>query len=86
MSVKALKDAVKKSAKDKFEEGTVIRWVSSGKYNYAALKTAVGWYTTARSYNTFVDEVVTFDELLEIISRAETTDVAYASEWTEVDG
>ncbi len=86
MSVKALKDAVKKSAKDKFEVGTVVRWVSSGKYNYAALKTDAGWYTTARSYNnTFVDEVVTFDELLEILARSETTDVAYAETWVEVD-
>lgn len=87
MSMKALKDAVKKSKRDKFEVGTVIRWLSSGTYNYAAIKAGNGqWYTTAAGYNRFVSQIVSFDELLEILGRSETTEVAVSAAWDTVDG
>lgn len=86
MSVKALKEAVKRAARDKFEVGDVVRWTSAGRYTYAAIKTEIGWFTTSRYGNPFVAQVLDFDELLEVIARSETTDVAYASVWTEVEG
>lgn len=84
MSMKALKDAVKKSKRDTFADGTVIKWTASGTYTYAAVKTAVGWFTTAREYNSFVEQVVSFDELLEILGRSETSDVMVATAWETV--
>lgn len=48
MSLKALRKAVKGSNRDKFDDGTVVKWTASGRYAYAALKTPVGWYTTPR--------------------------------------
>lgn len=86
MSMKSLQQAVKKSQKDEFEEGTVIRWIASGKYMYGAMKTSVGWYTTATSHNNgSVPQVLTFDRLLEIIGKAETTQVAVATQWMEIN-
>lgn len=85
MSMKALRDAVKKASRDTFDVGTVIRWKASDRYDYAALKAGDGqWYTTARSYNTFVPEVVKFDDLLKILTRSEVSDVMVATGWDTV--
>jgi len=81
--LKELRKAVKKS-KDDFEVGTVVRWTSSDRYTYVAVKTPVGWYTTARYGNPFVSEVITFEDMLEIVSRGETSDVEIATEWATV--
>lgn len=90
MSVKALKDAVKRSKKDTFETGDVIAWKSTSarngrEFNYAAIKTPVGWFTTAAGYNSYVSQILTFDELLDVIARAETTEVRIAVEWKSID-
>jgi hypothetical protein len=85
MSMKALRDAVKKANRDTFDVGTVIRWKASDRYDYAALKAGDGqWYTTARSYNTFVPEVLKFDDLLKILTRSEVSEVAVATAWDTV--
>jgi hypothetical protein len=96
MSMKALRDAVKKANRDTFDVGTVIRWKASDRYDYAALKASdrydyaalkAGdgqWYTTARSYNTFVPEVLKFDDLLKILTRSEVSEVAVATAWDTV--
>lgn len=59
MSMKALKYALKHALRDEFEEGTVIRWTmvfenSDKRYRYAAIKTPVGWCTTAQPVQTEV--------------------------------
>lgn len=84
MSMKALKSALKNKIADEFEVGTVIRWTSSGTYTYAAIKSPVGWFTTARDYNTYVPQQVTFDQLVKILQRAETTEIEVATEWQEI--
>lgn len=84
MSMKALKKAVKSANKDTFEVGTVIRWTSSGKYSYAAIKSPVGWYSTAAGYNPYVKQIMTFEELLRVLGRAETSNVEVSSEWEKV--
>jgi len=72
---------------DIFDEGTVIRWVASGRFTYAALKTPTGWFTTARalpeSYQ-HVPQVVTYPHLKRLLSKAGTTQVEVATEWASV--
>jgi hypothetical protein len=84
MSLKELKKAVKKS-KDDFATGTVVRWVASDRYTYAAIKTPVGWVTTARYGNSFVPQTLDFDGLLDIVARAETSKVEVATAWEAVE-
>lgn len=83
-NIKALKKALKSKTTDGWELGTVIRWTAAGTYSYAALKTAVGWVTTARYMNGYVSKNVSYDELVEVLSRSETTDVAVATEWASI--
>lgn len=85
--LEAIREVRKQAVIDDFEYGTVIRWTTDAGYNvylYAAIKTPVGWATTAKTGNTHVEQVVTFEELLEILGRAETTDVRVAAEWTTI--
>lgn len=84
MSMKELRKAAKKR-KDEFENGTVVRWTAAGVYTYAAIKTPVGWFTTANN-NAYTPNVLrTFDDLLKVIARSETSNVAVATAWTPVD-
>lgn len=84
MGLKALRKALKNKVVDEFETGTVIRWLASDRYTYVAVKTPVGWYTSAKVYNDFVPQVVDFDELTEILSRSETSNIEVAESWTPV--
>lgn len=70
--------------KDNFELGTVIRWTASGKYSYAALKTEVGWATTAQVGNRFVDGALSYERLLEVLMASETTDVMVSTGWDSI--
>jgi hypothetical protein len=73
--MKAVKKAVKKS-KDDFENGTIVAWTASDKYSYAAIKTPVGWYTTASDRAAWtVEKIITFKDVLKILSRKESTNV-----------
>jgi cytochrome bd-type quinol oxidase subunit 1 len=75
MSMRAVKKAVKRS-KDDFENGTIIAWTSAERYTYAAIKTPVGWYTTASDRAAWtVEKVITFEEVLKILARGESGDV-----------
>lgn len=85
--LKAVVEAVSSSPsnRDDFAVGDVIRWVRSGTYTYAALKTPVGWFTTSRlSSNPYVPKVVSFGELLDCLSDPETSDVCVAAEWHQI--
>lgn len=85
MSMKALQKALKGKNVDKFEVGTVIRWVASDKYNYAAIKAGNGqWYTTAASFNTYVSQILDFDGLCEVLARSEVTDIRVSDTWNTV--
>lgn len=72
--------------RDRFPVSTVIRWVANGRYTYLAVKTEVAWFTTARPGNPFVKQQLDYEELRDILSRPETTDIAIAASWTGLDG
>lgn len=79
MSLKELRKELKKNKAMSFENGTVIKWTASDRYTYAAIKTPVGWYTTANN-NPYVPNVIhKFENLLEILKRDETSDVRIAT-------
>lgn len=87
MSMKALRKALKSKIVDEFESGTVIRWTASQRYTYAALKVDNGmWYTTATNFNSFVDQVVNFDTLVEILARAEVSEIQVSDNWLSLNG
>jgi hypothetical protein len=84
-AVRDLKKALKNKVTDRFKTGDVIRWKAAGFYSYAAIKTPVGWYTTASNRAAaYVGQVVSFDKLLEILNRSETTDIQVATEWEDI--
>lgn len=85
MSIKAIKEARKAKPRDRFENGTVIRWTSGGRYNYAAIKTPVGWVTTAREYNRHCPQTCSFETLVDVLSASDVTDVEIAQTWRSVD-
>ena len=84
MSIKAVQEALAKSHKDNFELGTVLKWTSGVKYVFAAIKTPVGWYTTSQSPRSPIAGILTFDELLDALSRPDATDVMVAQVWTPI--
>jgi hypothetical protein len=86
MSMKALRKALKSKVEDTFEVGTVIRWTGAGRYTYAAIKAGDGrWYTTAQSYNTYVDQsYATLGALMKRLVESDVTDVAVSTEWASV--
>lgn len=82
-AIERLRVDLKSKQTDLFKAGDVIRWRASDRYEYAALKTDTGrWYTTAQSANQFVDKVLDYDELLEVLGRTEATNIVVASAWT----
>lgn len=88
MSMKTLKEALAEVKRDTFEDGTVIRWLASGRYTYAALKTPVGWYTTAKAmpdYAQRVPQVVNFEQLLNVLGKSEVSKIEVASTWVGID-
>lgn len=85
-AIKELRKAIRQSRRDDFADGTVLRWTSGGRYTYAAIKTAVGWFTSARPGNPFVESVLDFDGLLEVLSRPDASDVEVAVVWENVAG
>jgi hypothetical protein len=83
--VEALRKALDKRTIDRFEVGDVIRWTASERYTYAAIKTNGGWYTTARTGNPFIDtRFDTFEELVEVLSRSEVSEVYVSTAWEAI--
>ena len=73
---------------DTFKDGDVIRWTSSGKYSFTALKTPGGWYTSAAKFGktipSGVPQIANWDQLYEILKRDEVTDVQVATSWGDL--
>lgn len=84
MSIEKLRETLADAVTDDFDMGTVIRWVAADKYRYTAIKTEIGWTTSARSINSFVPQVVDYEELVNILSRSEVRDVEVATSWEPV--
>lgn len=73
---------------ESYQEGTVVRWVSSGQYSYAALKTPAGWFTTARAmpdYAQRTPQVADNRELALILTKKEVSKVFVATEWQHIN-
>lgn len=88
MGIKAVQEAVANSKKDTFDLGTVIRFTyrfreGGVEYVYAAIKTQIGWVTTAQGGG--IGKVLSFDEFLDILASSGTSDVAVATEWSVVE-
>lgn len=84
MSIKGLKKALKKKVKDDFADGDVIRWKSANKYTYAVVKAGGRWWITGTAVY-YGKQIFTFDEIIEILSLSEVSEIAVASEWTNLD-
>lgn len=83
--IDAIRKVREQAVNDDFPLGTVLTWESDAGYNvflYACIKTPVGWATTSKAGNTYVDQVLSFEELLEVLGRAETQNVMMASAFT----
>lgn len=85
-AIKSLRKDLKEKVTDKFEVGTVLRWTGGGRYTYAAIKTNIGWFTTARGYdgNGIVAKVYEYDELVEMLAKGDITNLEVATAWEAV--
>jgi hypothetical protein len=94
LGTKELKRAIaKKADKDDFEVGAVVRWtmtfadsgrLDNNSYTYAAVKTPVGWVSTARYNGRTVPQTMTYDRLTTILAMSETSDIAVAFMWETI--
>lgn len=75
-----LKKSLAEKTIDLWVIGTVVRWTASGRYTYAAIKTAAGWYTTSTG-NVFTPQQLDYEELIEVLARSETSDIEVATAW-----
>lgn len=83
--IKALRKKVTKGVdRDRFDDGTAIRWVSGGRYTYAALKAGGRWWITGGSATFYGKSVFTFTELVNILRRDDVSDVAVATSWETI--
>lgn len=70
--------------RDPFAMGDVLRWKVDGGYTYAAIKTPVGWFTTARDHNMFVRQTYRYMDLVKMLVKREVTDLEVSTEWRKV--
>lgn len=70
--------------RDPFSEGDVIRWKVDGGYTYAAIKTNVGWFTTARDHNMYVRQTYRYMDLVKMLVKREVTDLEVPTGWRKV--
>lgn len=71
-------------ANDPFAVGDVIQWTVDGGYSYAALKTPVGWYTTARESNMYVRQTYRYLDLVKMLIKREVADLKVSTGWVDV--
>lgn len=78
-----LRTALQPKAIDPFVEGDVIRWTSSDRYRYAVIK-ADGryWFTGGGAW--YGTRSVNYTGLINILNRAEVSDIAVAVAWVPV--
>src|SRR5690606_7421843 len=69
---------------DPFSVGDVIRWTVSGGYTYAAIKTPVGWFTTARENNMYVRQTYRYLDLVTMLVKRDVVDLDVSAGWRKV--
>lgn len=86
-AIDALRKDLKGKSTDRFRVGDVIRWTGGGRYTYAAIKTSIGWFTTARGINGngIVAKVYDYEELVDMLAKGDATDIEVAVEWEAID-
>lgn len=70
--------------RDPFAVGDVIRWTVDGGYTYSAIKTPVGWFTSAREPNMYVRQVYSYLEMVKMLLKREVVNLEVATEWRKV--
>lgn len=62
--------------------GTTIRFMSMGRFTYAAIRAEGRWYFTGE--NNFFGQALTDDELLSILHQQSITNVEVATRWFQL--
>lgn len=83
-AVDSLREALNEKVTDRFSVGDVLKWVAAGRYNYAAIKTSAGWFTTARPGNPFVATQLDYEELVEVLGKPGVSDIQVSTGWDSV--
>ena len=81
-AIQAFREQVVTSAKDKFAEGDVVRWIGGG-YRYAAIKAGGRWWITGTG-NWYGTHVFDYEGLIKALNRSDVTGVAVATTWREI--
>lgn len=81
-AVRALRKRLAKHKKVVFPAGSVVRFTSGGRFTYVALYVAGVWYLSGSGF--FGTNVMTNEQFFETLERADITNVALVSAWTEV--
>lgn len=83
-----LKEVLQKGGvtSDPFANGDVIQWTTAdGSYTYVAIKTPVGWYTSATAENMYVRPVYRrYVDLVKMLSKKDVGNIRIAAEWDDV--
>lgn len=83
-AIEKLRKDLNEKVTDTFENGTVIRWVGGGRFSYAAIRTSVGWFTTARLGNGFVETNYEYGDFVEMLAKGDASDIEVATAWESV--
>lgn len=83
-AVRSLKSHLRSKLRDTFKDGTVITWVGSGKYHYAAIRSGGKWDKTGESgYPYGFTDGVTLNVLAEkVFGRSDVTDIKVATSFS----
>lgn len=69
--------------RDRFPDGTTLRWRSADRYSYAALKAGGRWWITGGG-SFYGGNVFTYARLIDILRREDVSAIEAATEWTVV--
>lgn len=70
--------------RDPFSVGDVIRWTTESGYTYAAIKTPVGWATTARESNMYVRPMYKYLDLVKMLVKRDVKTLSVSTDWRTV--
>ncbi len=71
--------------RDPFSVGDVIRWTTESGYTYAAIKTPVGWATTAQESNMYVRQMYRqYLDLVKMLVKRDVKTLSVSTDWRKV--
>lgn len=80
----ALREDLGAKVTDKFEAGDVIRWIGGGRFNYCAIKCSNNMWSISGTGIWYGTEQKTYEQIVEILSRSDVSNIATAIEWVTV--